>query len=249
MCIRDRYNATVVDRLEQAGMVVLGKTNMDEFAMGSTSETSALALTKNPWNMDRVPGGSSGGSAAAVAAGEAIIALGTDTGGSIRQPSAFCGITGIKPTYGAVSRYGVVAYASSLDQVGAMGRSAEDCAAVLSIISGHDPKDSTSMDIPPLDFTDCIGKDIKGMKIGIPSDYFGDALDGEVRDAILKAVDTLKALGAEISEFKLSMLEYAIPTYYIISCADVYKRQRTTTGRFWICWIFLKSRVHRYIIF
>lgn len=214
------YNATVVDRLEQAGMIVLGKTNMDEFAMGSTTETSALALTKNPWNTERVPGGSSGGSAAAVAADEAIVALGTDTGGSIRQPSSFCGITGIKPTYGAVSRYGVVAYASSLDQVGTMGHSAEDCAAVLSVISGHDAKDSTSMNLPPLDFSDCTVRELKGMKIGIPSDYFDDALDGEVRTSILQAVDTLKSLGAEVSEFKMSMLEYAIPTYYIISCAE-----------------------------
>lgn len=214
------YNATVVDRLENAGMVVLGKTNMDEFAMGSTSETSAMALTKNPWDLDKVPGGSSGGSAAAVAAREALIALGTDTGGSIRQPSSYCGITGIKPTYGAVSRYGVIAYASSLDQVGTMGLSAEDCAAALSIISGHDSKDSTSMDMPAFDFTDDIVTEIKGMKIGIPSDYFSDALNPQVKEAIMKAVDTLKALGAEVEEFKMSMLEYAIPTYYIISCAE-----------------------------
>ena len=214
------YNATVIDRLEQTGMIVLGKTNMDEFAMGSTSETSALALTKNPWDPKRVPGGSSGGSAAAVAAREALIALGTDTGGSIRQPSSYCGITGIKPTYGAVSRYGVVAYASSLDQVGTMGLSAEDCAAVLSVISGHDPKDSTSMDMPAFDFTGDIVKEIQGMKIGIPLDYFGEALNPQVKEALLKAADTLKALGAEIEEFKMSMLEYAVPTYYIISCAE-----------------------------
>ena len=214
------YNATVIDKLEAAGMVVLGKTNMDEFAMGSTSETSAVVLTKNPWDLEKVPGGSSGGSAAALAAREALIALGTDTGGSIRQPSSYCGITGIKPTYGAVSRYGVIAYASSLDQVGTMGLSAEDCAAALSVISGHDPKDSTSMDRPAFDFTEDIVKEINGLKIGLPSDYFSDALNPQIKNVIMQAVETLKALGAEVEEFKLSMLDYAIPTYYIISCAE-----------------------------
>lgn len=214
------YNATVIDRLEASGMIVLGKTNMDEFAMGSTGETSAFRITKNPWDLTKVPGGSSSGSAAAVASGEALVALGTDTGGSVRQPSSYCGITGIKPTYGAVSRYGVVAYASSMDQVGTMGLCAEDCGALLSVISGHDSKDSTSADILPLDFSDCNVTEIKGMKIGMPEEYFTGSLNPQIKDAVLKAADTLKALGAEVGTFKMSMLKYAVPTYYIISCAE-----------------------------
>lgn len=214
------YNATVIDKLEAAGAIILGKLNMDEFAMGSTCETSALKLTKNPWNTECVPGGSSGGAAAAVAAYEAIAALGSDTGGSIRQPASFCGVTGIKPTYGSVSRYGVVAYASSLDQVGPIARTAEDCAALLSIISGHDKKDSTSINMQPFDFTKYLNMDVKGMKIGIPTDYFSDALDIEVKEAVLKGVQTLKELGAIVEEFQLSLLEYAIPAYYIISSSE-----------------------------
>ena len=214
------YNAAAVDKLEAAGLIVLGKTNMDEFAMGSTCETSAFQETKNPWDLSKVPGGSSGGSAAAIAAGEALVALGSDTGGSIRQPSAYCGITGIKPTYGAVSRYGLIAYASSLDQVGTMGQSAEDCAAVLSLISGHDPKDSTSMNRKAFDFTGDIRNNARGLKIGIPANYFEDALQPEVKAAILRAADTLQQLGAQVSEMTLPMLEYAVATYYIISCAE-----------------------------
>ncbi len=212
------YTATAVKKLEEAGAVMLGKVNMDEFAMGSTTETSYNGATINPWGENRVPGGSSGGSAVAVAADMAYYALGSDTGGSIRQPCAFCGITGIKPTYGAVSRYGLIAYASSLDQIGPMGKNVEDVAEVLSVISGHDPKDSTSVNQQPMKIT--LNNDIKGKKIGIPRDYFGKGLDGDVKNAVLKAADKLKELGAEVEEFDMPSLEYAIPAYYIIACAE-----------------------------
>lgn len=212
------YTATAVKKLEEAGAVMLGKVNMDEFAMGSTTETSYNGVTINPWGENRVPGGSSGGSAVAVAADMAYYALGSDTGGSIRQPCAFCGITGIKPTYGAVSRYGLVAYASSLDQIGPMGKNVEDVAEVLSVISGHDPKDSTSVNQQPMKIT--LNNDIKGKKIGIPRDYFGKGLDGDVKNAVLAAADKLKELGAEVEEFDMPSLEYAIPAYYIIACAE-----------------------------
>ena len=212
------YTATAVKKLEEAGAVMLGKVNMDEFAMGSTTETSYNGATINPWGENRVPGGSSGGSAVAVAADMAYYALGSDTGGSIRQPCAFCGITGIKPTYGAVSRYGLIAYASSLDQIGPMGKNVEDVAEVLSVISGHDPKDSTSVNQQPMKIT--LNNDIKGKKIGIPRDYFGKGLDGDVKNAVLAAADKLKELGAEVEEFDMPSLEYAMPAYYIIACAE-----------------------------
>ena len=212
------YTATAVKHLEEAGAVMLGKLNMDEFAMGSTTETSYSGPTFNPWGENRVPGGSSGGSAAAVAADMAYYTLGSDTGGSIRQPCAFCGTTGIKPTYGRVSRYGLIAYASSLDQIGPIGKNVEDVAEVLSVISGHDPKDSTSINAEPLKIT--LDNNIKGKKIGIPRDYFGKGLDSEVKAAVLKAADKLKELGAEVEEFDMPSLEYAIPAYYIIACAE-----------------------------
>lgn len=214
------YNATVVDRLEKAGAVVLGKLNMDEFAMGGSTETSYFGATKNPWDTERVPGGSSGGSAASVAAGEVTYALGSDTGGSIRQPCSFCGVTGIKPTYGAVSRYGLVAFASSLDQIGPVGRDIKDCAQVLSLISGHDAKDSTSIKTAALDFTGCFEGDLKGMKIGVPVNYFGEGLDSDVKAPVMEAINTLKSLGAEIEEFEMNITDYAIPTYYVLACAE-----------------------------
>ena len=218
------YTATAVEMLKEAGAVVLGHTNMDEFAMGSTSETSYYGPTKNPWNLDRVPGGSSGGSAAAVAADECAIALGSDTGGSIRQPASFCGVTGIKPTYGRVSRYGLIAYGSSLDQIGPLGKNVEDCAAMLEIISGHDPKDSTSAEKEnakdQIDFTSALVDDVKGMKIGVPRDYFLEGINEEVKDAVLAAAEVLKSKGAIVEEFDLGMVEYAIPAYYVIACAE-----------------------------
>ncbi len=220
------YDATAVRKLLDADAVVLGKVNMDEFAMGGSTETSYYGPTGNPWNTSRVPGGSSGGSAAAVAAGMAPYALGSDTGGSIRQPAAFTGITGIKPTYGSVSRYGLLAYASSLDQIGPMGRDVRDCAAILEILSGKDPHDSTSIIQKPFDFSGDIADDnnpgdsLKGLKIGIPSNYFGDGLDPEIREAILKAAALLEKEGASVEEFTLPGVEYAVPAYYIIACAE-----------------------------
>ena len=214
------YNATVIEKLHAAGMIPLGKLNMDEFAMGSTTETSFYGATKNPWNTDRVPGGSSGGAAAAVAAKEAVVALGSDTGGSIRQPASYCGVVGMKPTYGTVSRYGLIAYGSSLDQIGPLTKDVTDCATVLEAITSHDPKDSTSMKRENTDFTSALVADVKGMKIGIPRDYFGEGLDPEVRDAVLAAAEVLKAQGAEVEEFDLSLVDYAIPTYYTIAAAE-----------------------------
>lgn len=215
------YTAEAVRRLEQAGAVILGKTNMDEFAMGSTTETSFYGPTKNPWNTDYVPGGSSGGSCAAVAAEQCTYALGSDTGGSIRQPSAFCGVTGIKPTYGTVSRYGLVAYGSSLDQIGPIAKDVSDCAAVLEVLAAQDPKDATS--IPrreSADFTSALIDDVKGMKIGIPRDYFGEGLDQEVKDTVLKAAEVYEKKGAVVEEFELSLVQYALPAYYVIVCAE-----------------------------
>ncbi|MGN1318540.1 MAG: Asp-tRNA(Asn)/Glu-tRNA(Gln) amidotransferase subunit GatA [Lachnospirales bacterium] len=214
------YNATVTEKLNNAGAVVLGKLNMDEFAMGGSTETSFFGPTGNPWDITRVPGGSSGGSAAAVASGECTYALGSDTGGSIRQPCSFCGVSGIKPTYGAVSRYGLVAFASSLDQIGPVGRDIRDCAEVLSIISGHDLKDSTSVKRGALDFSGCYNGYLKGFKIGIPTNYFGEGLDLEVKKSVLEAANTLKSLGAEIEEFEMNIVDYAIPTYYVLACAE-----------------------------
>ena len=214
------YTAEAVLNLEKAGAVILGKTNMDEFAMGSTTETSAYGVTRNPWNTEHVPGGSSGGSCAAVAANECFYALGSDTGGSIRQPRSFCGVTGIKPTYGTVSRYGLIAYGSSLDQIGPVAKDVSDCAAILEAISSHDLKDSTSMARTDCDSTSALKDDVKGMKIGIPSSYFGEGLDEEVRAAILKAADILKEKGAVVETFDLGLVDYAIPAYYVIASAE-----------------------------
>ena len=214
------FSAEAVLNLEKAGAVILGKTNMDEFAMGSTTETSYYGVTRNPRNPEHVPGGSSGGSAAAVAAQECFAALGSDTGGSIRQPASYCGVVGMKPTYGTVSRYGLIAYGSSLDQIGPLTKDVTDCATVLETITSHDLKDSTSMKREDTDFTSALVADVKGMKIGIPRDYFGEGLDPEVRDAVLAAAEVLKAQGAEVEEFDLSLVDYAIPTYYTIAAAE-----------------------------
>ena len=214
------YTATAVENLEKAGAVIIGKTNMDEFAMGSTTETSAFGATKNPWNTEHVPGGSSGGSCTAVASEECSYALGSDTGGSIRQPSSFCGVTGIKPTYGTVSRYGLIAYGSSLDKIGPVAKDVTDVATILETIAGHDEKDSTSVKRDDYNFTEALVDDVKGLKIGIPKDYFGDGLDKEVKDSILNAVEVLKSKGAIVEEFDLSLVEYAIPAYYVIASAE-----------------------------
>lgn len=214
------YTATAVEKLMDAGAVIIGKTNMDEFAMGSTSETSYFGATKNPWDLDRVPGGSSGGSAAAVAAEEVPFALGSDTGGSIRQPASFCGVTGIKPTYGRVSRYGLIAYGSSLDQIGPIAKDVRDCATILEIICQHDDKDSTSYKDAASDFTSALVDDVKGMKIGIPSDYLAEGIDTSVKDAVLTAAKELEEKGAVVEEFSLGMVDYAIPAYYIIASAE-----------------------------
>ena len=214
------YSAEAVVNLEKAGAVIIGKTNMDEFAMGSTTETSYYGETKNPWNEERVPGGASGGSCAAVAAEECSYALGSDTGGSIRQPSSFCGVTGIKPTYGTVSRYGLIAYGSSLDQIGPVAKDVTDCATILEAISSNDKKDSTSVKREDYDFTSALVDDVKGMRIGIPTDYFIDGLDSEVKEAVLQAANTLKEKGAIVEEFELGLVEYAIPAYYVIASAE-----------------------------
>jgi len=214
------YTATAVEKLVEAGAIIIGKTNMDEFAMGSTTETSAYGITRNPWNTEHVPGGSSGGSCAAVAAEEVVFSLGSDTGGSIRQPSSFCGVTGLKPTYGTVSRYGLIAYGSSLDQIGPVAKDVTDVATILEIISGYDEKDSTSVKREEYDFTSALVDDVKGLKIGIPKGYFGDGLDKEVKNKILEAVKVLKDKGADVEEFELSLVEYAIPAYYVIASAE-----------------------------
>ncbi len=214
------YTAEAVRNLEQAGAVIVGKTNMDEFAMGSTTETSAYGVTKNPWNTGHVPGGSSGGSCAAVAAEEVSFALGSDTGGSIRQPSSFCGVTGIKPTYGTVSRYGLIAYGSSLDQIGPVAKDVTDCATILEIIAAHDCKDATSIKRKDTDFTSALADGVSGMKIGIPKDYLGSGLDGEVKDAVRNAAKILEEQGAVVEEFGLSLTDYAIPAYYVIAAAE-----------------------------
>lgn len=214
------YTSEAVLNLENAGAVIIGKTNMDEFAMGSTTETSAFGVTRNPWNTNHVPGGSSGGSCAAVAAEEVPYALGSDTGGSIRQPSSFCGVVGIKPTYGTVSRYGLIAYGSSLDQIGPVAKDVTDCATILEAIASYDTKDSTSIKRESYNFTSALVDDVKGLKIGIPRDYLGEGLDPEVKAAVLKAADVLKDKGAIIEEFDLSLVEYAIPAYYVIASAE-----------------------------
>ena len=214
------YDAFAARKLKEAGMVILGKANMDEFAMGSTTETSWYGVTRNPRNTQHVPGGSSGGSCAAVAAGECFAALGSDTGGSIRQPSSFCGVTGIKPTYGTVSRQGLVAYGSSLDQIGPIGKDVADCAALLQVIAGHDPADSTSLEREPWDFSESLKGDGAGLRVGLPRDYFGEGLDEDVRRAVLQVAENLKEQGAAVEEFDLGLVPYAIPAYYVIASAE-----------------------------
>ena len=214
------YDATVVDKLAAQAAVFVGKTNCDEFAMGGSTENSGFFITRNPWDTDRVPGGSSGGSAAAVTAGQAIWALGSDTGGSIRQPAAYCGNVGLKPTYGRVSRYGLVAYASSLDQIGPFTKDVTDCALVLNAIAGHDAKDSTSINAAAPDYTKALVQDVKGLKIGLPQEYFAAGIQPEVAAAIQKAVDQLVAMGAEVREVSLPHTEYALPAYYLIAPAE-----------------------------
>jgi len=214
------YESTVTERLKSAGYILIGKTNMDEFAMGSSTENSAFFTTRNPWDLTRIPGGSSGGSAAAVAADECIASLGSDTGGSIRQPAALCGVVGLKPTYGAVSRYGLIAFASSLDQIGPITKTVWDSAAIMTYIGGHDPKDSTSAPYPPKDYTTSIGKEIKGVKIGIPEEYFIEGMDPEVKDAVLEAVKLLEGMGSEIINISLPHTGYAVATYYILATSE-----------------------------
>ena len=214
------YTATVVERMNAAGAVMLGKTNMDEFAMGSSNETSHYGPVRNPWDPERVPGGSSGGSAAAVAARLVPAATGTDTGGSIRQPAAFCGITGIKPTYGRVSRYGMIAFASSLDQAGPMAASAEDCALMLNAMAGFDPRDSTSVERPAEDFTARLGTDLKGLRIGLPREFFGEGLDPQVRAMIEAALAVLRERGAELIEISLPNSGLSVPAYYVVAPAE-----------------------------
>ena len=214
------FSAQAVRELENAGVVILGKTNMDEFAMGSTTETSAFGITRNPCNTEHVPGGSSGGSAAAVASGECFFALGSDTGGSIRQPASFCGVVGLKPTYGTVSRYGLIAYASSLDQIGPLTKDVTDCAAVLEALAKHDAKDSTSVEREDTGFLAALTEDVKGMRVGIPRDYFGEGLNPGVKEAVLQAAKALEEKGAVLEEFDLSLVDYAIPAYYTIAAAE-----------------------------
>lgn len=214
------YDATVVKKLNQADAVIVGKTNMDEFAMGSSTEHSGFYPTRNPWDPNRVPGGSSGGSAVSVAAGEAIVSLGSDTGGSIRQPAGFCGVVGMKPTYGAVSRYGLVAFASSLDQIGPFARDVTDCATLLNVICGHDPLDSTSAPIETPDYTTFLINDIKGLKIGVPKEYIGEGIHPGIRKAIEQAIEKLSLLGANIEETSLPHTEYSVPAYYLIAPAE-----------------------------
>jgi len=215
------YDATVVERIEEEDGIVIGKANMDEFAMGSSTETSYFGPTRNPIDTTRVPGGSSGGSAAAVSAKEAALALGTDTGGSIREPASFCGVVGIKPTYGLVSRYGVVPMANSLDQVGSFGRNVMDAALLLQVIAGHDPKDSTSMDLEKVDYLSHIEEGIKGMRIGIPKEYMEIEIDKNIKEKILNAINVLESLGAKLEEVSLPNLKYSLPDYYIISTSEL----------------------------
>ena len=214
------YDATVVGRLKEAGAVLIGKTNMDEFAMGSSTENSAFGLTANPWDLNRIPGGSSGGSAAAVAADACIAALGSDTGGSIRQPAAMCGVVGLKPTYGRISRYGLVAFASSLDQIGPITKDVTDCALMMSAIGGHDPYDSTSADIPTVDYVQALDRNLAGLRIGIPREYFIEGMDPEVLHAVKEAIRAMEKLGAKTREVLLPHTEYAVATYYILATAE-----------------------------
>lgn len=214
------YNATVINKLKEAGAIIIGKTNMDEFAMGSSTENSAFFPTHNPWDLKRVPGGSSGGSTAAVAADETLIALGTDTGGSVRQPASLCGMVGLKPTYGRVSRYGLIAYASSLDQIGPITKDVTDCALLMKVISGHDNMDSTSVNLEVPDYLKSCQAGIKDLKIGVPKEYFIEGIDPEVKDALDKALKIFEKLGAKIEEASLPHTEYSLPTYYLIATAE-----------------------------
>ena len=222
------YDATVVEKLNKENMIDLGKLNMDEFAMGGSTEYSYFKKTRNPWDLNKVPGGSSGGSAAAVAANMVPWALGSDTGGSIRQPASFCGVVGLKPTYGLVSRYGLVAFASSLDQIGPITKDVRDSAMLLNIIAGHDEKDTTSSNREKIDYTKCLKNDVKGLKIGVPKEFFGEGINPEVKEKLQKAIDTYKELGAQIEEFSLNIAEYSLATYYIIACAEA----SSNLGRF-----------------
>ena len=222
------YDATVVEKLNNENLINLGKLNMDEYAMGTTTEHSAFKTTANPWDLNKVPGGSSGGSAAAVAAGMVPWALGSDTGGSIRQPASFCGIVGLKPTYGLESRYGLIAYASSLDQIGPITKDVKDAAILLNLIAGHDEKDTTSINIEKRDYTKALKNDVKGLKIGVPKDYFEEGINPEVRQAVKNAIEEYKAMGAIVEEFSLPIAEYALATYYIIACAEA----SSNLGRF-----------------
>ena len=222
------YNATVIDKLNNENLINLGKLNMDEFAMGGSTEYSAFHVTKNPWNLNTVPGGSSGGSAAAVASGMVPWALGSDTGGSIRQPASFCGVVGLKPTYGLVSRYGLVAFASSLDQIGPITKDVEDAAILLNIIAGHDEKDTTSENLDKIDYTKNLKNDIKGLKIGVPKEFFGEGINEEVKESLQNAIEKYKELGAKVEEFSLDIAEYSLASYYIIACAEA----SSNLGRF-----------------
>ena len=222
------YNATVVEKLNNKNIIDLGKLNMDEFAMGGSTEYSYFNKTKNQWNLNKVPGGSSGGSAAAVAANMVPWALGSDTGGSIRQPSGFCGVVGLKPTYGLVSRYGLVAFASSLDQIGPITKDVYDSAMLLNIIAGHDEKDTTSSDREKIDYTKCLKNDVKGLKIGVPKEFFAEGINSEVKESLKQAMKTYKELGAEIEEISLNIAQYSLATYYIIACAEA----SSNLGRF-----------------
>ena len=214
------YDATVIENLKQEKLISLGKLNMDEFAMGGSTENSAFQITKNPWNLHTVPGGSSGGSAAAVAADMVPWALGSDTGGSIREPAAFCGVVGLKPTYGLVSRYGLVAFASSLDQIGPITKDVTDSAILLNLLAGHDEKDSTSAEVEKKDYTKALKQDVKGMKIGVPKEFFGEGINAEVKEKLEEAIEIYKNLGAEIEEFSLDIAKYSLAAYYIIACAE-----------------------------
>ncbi len=222
------YDATVIEKLNEEGIINLGKLNMDEFAMGAATEYSAFKKTKNPWNLNTVPGGSSGGSAAAVAADLVPWALGSDTGGSIRQPASFCGVVGLKPTYGLVSRYGLVAFASSLDQIGPITKDVKDSAMLLNLIAGHDERDTTSIDRPSIDYTECLKNDVKGLKIGVPKEFFGEGINSEVKEKLQEAIEKYKELGAQIEECSLDIAQYSLAAYYIIGCAEA----SSNLGRF-----------------
>ena len=222
------YDATVMEKINEENLINLGKLNMDEFAMGGSTEHSYFKITKNPWNLSRVPGGSSGGSAAAVAANLVPWALGSDTGGSIRQPASFCGVVGLKPTYGLVSRYGLVAFASSLDQIGPITKDVRDSALLLNIIAGHDKKDTTSVNREKIDYTKCLKNDVKGLKIGVPKEFFGEGINSEVKETLQKSIEKYKELGAEIEEFSLDIAKYSLAAYYIIACAEA----SSNLGRF-----------------